>query len=814
VEQVWNGLWPLQAILAALLALGFSGLLPALGPWLHSALLAASLAWLGWTLWQKRQAWRLPAWSEASRRLEHDSGVSHRPLQGLDDEPLGNDPAAMALWAAHQAQLAARLKALKPKAPTSDLPRLDRFAFRAGAMQVLVVALFLAGNDAWFRMGQSFQPNFAGAPAAPPVVDVWIEPPEYTNAPPVFAQLDKPELTVPVGSTLVARVSNGSAPVLTLDAESHSLTEEAAGRHSLKLTVNQGSKLTLLDGAAPLATWSITMLPDEPPEAMFSGPPSATERGATRIDYLAADDYGVAEAWVELTLLDPEPDEAPGKTAAKPTREPIRLQVLLGDTALPLIDGALFQDLTPHPWAGSTVSVRLFAKDAAGQEAASETETLTLAEREFTHPVAQAIIAQRKRLDEGEEFFAVAKGLLAIATQPGAFEGDVVVFLGLSASFNRLRLNDRDSARAETKETVRNLLWDIALRLEDGGLPAAERELRAAQRALQEALARNAPDEEINRLVERLRQALREFAREMAQRTPQAPENTDPNAPQNVISGENLEKMLDRIRELSQTGARDAAQQLLAQMQQMLENLRSAQMSPEQQRQAQKMMQQMHKLDELRRRQQDLMDQTFQQNQQNRPTQSGPPRAGQQGQRPRPGQQGQPDQQGEPMPGLAQQQEQLRRDLGELMRELGEGQGGIPQPMQNAEGAMRSAQDALQQGNGQGAMGAEGEALRQLQEAAQDMANQFSQQLGQGQGQGQGRQSGGQGGEDGQGSSGMDPLGRDGNGNRSATEGVRVPDEFDIQRARRIRDELYRRSADPARPAVEQDYLRRLLERF
>jgi hypothetical protein len=59
-----------------------------------------------------------------------------------------------------------------------------------------------------------------------------------------------------------------------------------------------------------------------------------------------------------------------------------------------------------------------------------------------------------------------------------------------------------------------------------------------------------------------------------------------------------------------------------------------------------------------------------------------------------------------------------------------------------------------------------------------------------------------------------DPLGR-----MRRTEGpdlgttVRVPDEIDVQRARRILDELRRRLGDPARPQLELDYLERLLPR-
>ena len=43
---------------------------------------------------------------------------------------------------------------------------------------------------------------------------------------------------------------------------------------------------------------------------------------------------------------------------------------------------------------------------------------------------------------------------------------------------------------------------------------------------------------------------------------------------------------------------------------------------------------------------------------------------------------------------------------------------------------------------------------------------------------------------------------------------VKVPGEIDVQRARRILEELRRRFADPLRPQIELDYLERLLQGF
>ena len=85
--------------------------------------------------------------------------------------------------------------------------------------------------------------------------------------------------------------------------------------------------------------------------------------------------------------------------------------------------------------------------------------------------------------------------------------------------------------------------------------------------------------------------------------------------------------MLDRAMDLSRLGAREAAQQLLSELQQMMENLRAG--NPQQ---GQGMADQtLQELNEMMQQQQQLMDRTFQQEQRGAfgdPTQM--PRAGEQ----------------------------------------------------------------------------------------------------------------------------------------------------------------------------------------
>ncbi|HBK91937.1 MAG TPA: TIGR02302 family protein, partial [Parvularcula sp.] len=91
--------------------------------------------------------------------------------------------------------------------------------------------------------------------------------------------------------------------------------------------------------------------------------------------------------------------------------------------------------------------------------------------------------------------------------------------------------------------------------------------------ALREALESGAQDAEIERLTEALRAALENYLQALAQ----AGADHDPDAPpaDQTVTAEDLDAMLDQVRDLAKSGAANAARQALAELEQLLENLRA-----------------------------------------------------------------------------------------------------------------------------------------------------------------------------------------------------------------------------------------------
>ena len=137
----------------------------------------------------------------------------------------------------------------------------------------------------------------------------------------------------------------------------------------------------------------------------------------------------------------------------------------------------------------------------------------------------------------------------------------------------------------------------------------------------------------------------------------------------------------------------------------------------------------------------------------------------------------------------------------------GDGEDGLG----DADNAMGDATGRLGEGNADGAVDSQGKALEALRKGAQSLAEAMQQGDGDGQNDGPGNSLGRQQ----SGANNNDPLGRPLHGREFGDDyTVKIPGEIDVQRVRRILEELRRRLADPARPQIELDYLERLLKDY
>ena len=783
----WLGLWASLPDGARLALLGLFGIL-----------FLVLVARLG--------GFRPPTAAEGLARVARESPAPHRPALAFSDRlPPTADPLTEALWLAHRRRLVAGLKELRIGWPSPGMNARDPYALRFLVPLGLFVAFFAATGEREGRIADALRPAVSVAEIAARI-DAWVTPPAYTGQPPIFltGESARPPTTaenplrVPIGSvvtvripqdgdfTLAATTSGGDIMPFETHAAAGSAPDAAADAAAplgeRRIVLRSDGTVAIERGASPVLSWTFAVTPDAPPKIELLREPGRTLSGALQLDYSLADDYGVVSAKAGIELAKPV-----GGEDARPLYPAPELPLNLPRLRMREGSGQTIRDLSAHPWAGARVRMTLEATDEAGQTGSSKPIDFVLPERSFSNPIARAVIEQRRTLalDAGAADH-VAAALDIITLDPTKYDSSGVC-LSLRAGYHRLTgARDDDDLRS-----VVDFLWEIALGIEDGEVSLAAQDLRAAQEALRPAIENGASDAELEKAMQDLRAAMDKYLQalaENAQRNP-ADANRQADANARTLRPEDLARMMDQIENLARTGSREAAQPLLNELQQMMENLEAGRSMQAQQGDGGEMNQALDKLGDMIRRQQDLMNRTFKLDPDTDGSGAGQPEMT-------------PQERQQALDALRKGQQELGAMLDELQKQM-QGQGMQPDGKLGQAGrAMGEATEQLGRGQPGQAVGPQGQALQALRDGARSLAERMARQNGTGTRQGGTMP-------------GQDPLGRQqaGRGNDLGST-VKVPDAIDTQRAREILDDIRRRLGDAARPLLERNYLERLLERY
>ncbi len=867
-ERLWPRLIPALLVAAAFLIVSWFGLwemLPEFGRIIFLVLFGIAVLVALAPLFGVR----MPGREMALARVETATGAPHRPATAFGDRLATgqDDPVARALWARNRERLLASLGRLRAGTPSPGVPRRDPYALRFLVILLLAVGFVYASGDRTGLISRAFEPVVEPVTVVAARIDAWAAPPAYTGRPPVFltgemARGAETALSLPTGTVVTVRIGGGAEGLGVIETNAAGETPLAATAPTRTPAGIAARNATAVEGAAPVEfrttltgettvairrgeetvnAWTFAVVPDNLPVITPNGPPAQEESGALRLGYTVTDDYGVLGAETRFGMV------AAADAGARPLYEPPNFPLTLPRVGTRDGRAQTVRDLTTHPWAGAEVRLYLAARDAAGQEGVSETVDFVLPGREFNSPLARALIEQRRNLAlDALAQFRVASALDALTLVPERFIPSPSIYLGLRSAYFRTVVSRNDD---QLREVV-DLLWTIALAVEEGGLNDAAQELREAQDALEQALQDGAPPEEVQELMDQLREAMGDFMQALANQAadnPELQEQMQQQMQQNQQQqgGQSLEQMMEQMQQMAEAGDMQGAQEMLQQLQQMMQALQNGQMQAmrQQQQGSNPQMDALNELGEMIERQQSLMDQTYGLNQQgNEPGQGPlseqevedflesmreglPGQQGLNGQAPlsqeqiqefmerfRDGQQ----QRQQGLEDLQRQQQQLQEQLGDLMQELGEMGLEPGEPFGEAQEQMGQAQERLGQGMPGRAAENQNNALEEMRAGAQAMAEQMAEQQGQGDGQGNQAFRLGPAGPNGQpGDRNQDPLGRP-----FRTEGpdfgdqVQVPDEIDAQRARQILELIRRRLGEMGRPLEERNYLERLLDRY
>ena len=598
--ETYIPVFALSLVFVGLFFIGsFGGIWERIGdPWRGLMLIAAFVL----LLMSARRAYGLvrPNISAARRRVEIDNGASHRPIDTLHDAPaLSPD-----LWPQHYQNTLKILALLHPSRLRPFLRAMDPYFIRFMLPVALMLSLMVGYGDNFERLRHALNPGWiSGMSAKNAKFDAWADPPKYTARPPIYFQ-DKKFVDVPEGSELVARISGmKDAPRLKIisDNGTRYVRTIRLGPKSFeaRTQLREGSVTARWRLGSDEKSWDINVLADRAPSVEFNDLPKADKRDRLAFTYTLDDDYGVEQLELEIQLLTDDPQKS---------QEIERVDVPLSQGSVRKAERApATLDLTKHVWAGKKARARLIARDGKGQTAKTEDVFFIVPDKIFIEPLAKAIVEQRSLIISADQDYAPPRRLTrdevedlpvfdslghdnrlgrapapvqraallmaAVTEMPSGLYEDPAVFMGLKNVLGRLRYADDQGDLIGVPED----LWSIAIRAEFGVLGSALEEMIEAQRALQDAIARRAPQREVDTLFERYNQAVDRYMEELRRQAEEEGNFSDGDNPEGGGGGleslDEIQELLDAIEEANRIGDTEGARLALAQLAELLENL-------------------------------------------------------------------------------------------------------------------------------------------------------------------------------------------------------------------------------------------------
>jgi uncharacterized protein (TIGR02302 family) len=731
----------------------------------------------------------------AMRRMEQHSTIGHRGLSSHGDDLVaeGRDEKTQSLWEEHKRRQLQALENVKLSPPKSAWRLFDPMALRVPVALAAFAALMLGSGDliSNTRNAMNFAPPVT---APPPSLDAWLKPPAYTGKQPILltsaAMRDKlstsPDILIPENSSLSIRAVGSAKPRLAFyspgtapsaETEIKSIAAQISNTEkgfTAEVKLDRPVTVKLFDDTTELASWPITLIPDEAPKIAFVDDPKAGENGALNVHWKASDDYGVKTVSAEISLADEQESGTGFDSNGVFLYDAPVFKVGMQKPNAKTEDTTSKQDLSSHPWAGLYVTMALTATDAAGHTATAESKRFKLPERGFFRFLAKALIEQRKKLIlDPDTAPDVATMLDAFSAYPYSIDDKSKLILQLAA----IRAGLAHATEQDDVKTAVTNIWPLAVAIEDGELSDIRAQLRDLKQQLEQALKEGAPPERIAELMDKMRKGMDKLMDQMRKdaekRLADGGLKKDPSS--KSISREDLQKMLDDIEKLNKSGSKDAAQEMLSQLDQLLQNLQPGVSDQAGKEGDSELQQKMDELSDMMRKQQKLMDQTQK--------------------LPRPGEgEEAPDKPDDGSGALADKQGALSDMLDSLNKQLGpDGQGELG----DASKSMKGAKGSLKDGSRDDALRQQGDAMKQMRDGAQKLGKKLAEQ---------GKGKSGQQGKEGE-AGGPRATRNPDNGPKENM----VPSELSMRRAREILETLRQKYDDPNLGSGERAYIDRLL---
>ncbi len=252
-------------------------------------------------------------------------------------------------------------------------------------------------------------------------------------------------------------------PELVLsDGSKVAFSENTEGDYSASIEIENQVSWAIKQGNHVVGRWPLIVIDDEAPEIeRFKLAEIENNKGYVIVDLEIEDDLKIMAASVELV------DQGGNKSDV--IELPIR--------QIGKYESEFYLDFTGSDLAGQKADLLLAVQDEAGQVSNQSIEAVALPEKIYENPIAHKLNSLYQELGTpGFDQKATARQIKALGMLPDDEQLPPVYYMALRSAYWRLV----SPTNAEDMQTARDLLWDIAQKIENRELGPVENELLAA----------------------------------------------------------------------------------------------------------------------------------------------------------------------------------------------------------------------------------------------------------------------------------------------------------------------------------------------
>ncbi len=327
------------------------------------------------------------------------------------------------------------------------------------------IAGILAGPDTARLLGIAVKPR-AIFSYPEPEITLTVTPPdysgrkEYVEVPDVTGEQSGEVKAIPEGSRFKVRVNNIShAPRLVAGHQSVMFLAGETGGFVAEITLKDETGWQIKEGSRRIGGGAINILEDEPPiidRADFRQ--LMTDDGLFGLSLDLRDDYGLDRVTVGVVPPGQVTDDLYDRT-------PLTISDLKQYT------GELYINLAASDFAGDQVDLVLEVTDQAGQSQKKVISGISLPEKKFANPHSRKIIGIRGQiLKQPDIRKKLARQIMALGLVQGDGQISPVYYMALRSAYWRLT----NPVDVDDISSARDILWDLALTMEEGGQSKSE----------------------------------------------------------------------------------------------------------------------------------------------------------------------------------------------------------------------------------------------------------------------------------------------------------------------------------------------------